>query len=163
MNMRWNLVRGLGLSISVFLAGLSLASFASAQTVTTTPLPATGTVKHTALQSLRQAHKLLVNADHDYDGHRARAAEEVHKAIRELEGTHRAKTVQSGVAPVVTTKPAKVKQPAIHEPQAVSDGQLAQALTILQGVQTELTSHHPKALANVKAAIGQINTALKLK
>jgi hypothetical protein len=156
------LVRGLGLSISVFLAGLSLASLVSAQPVTTTT-SAIGTAKHAVLQSLRQAHKLLVNADHDYDGHRARAAEEVHKAIRELEGKHRVNKAQTGMAPVVTTKPAKVRQPAMHESQANSDAQLRQALTILQGVQTELNSHHPKAFANVTAAIGQINTALRLK
>ncbi len=167
--MRCNSIRGLGLSISVILGGLNLASFASAQTITTSP-PANATTKHAgcvlALENLRQAHRLLVEADHDYDGHRARAAEEVHKAIRELEGKHQAKRVQLGLAPaahVVTNNGQRVKQPAIHEPQANSDAQLHRAQAILQGVQTGLNSHHPKAAANVAAAITEITTALALK
>ena len=119
------------------------------------PSPANGTTKHTALENLRQAHRLLVKADHDYDGHRARAAEEVHKAIRELEGKHHAKKVQTGRGPRCRHQAPKVKQPAIHEAQASSDAQLRQALTILQGVQAELNSRHPKAAANVTAAIAK--------
>ena len=117
------------------------------------------------MENLRQAHKLLVNADHDYDGHRARASEEVHKAIRELEGKHHAKKVVSGnvpsAAPVV--KPAKHKEPAVHESQASSDEQLQQALQLLQSAQAEINSKHPKAAGNVTAAIREINTALKIK
>jgi hypothetical protein len=121
MNMRWNIICGLGVSILTFLGAVKIAS---AQTATV-PVSATTSAKHAALENLRQAHKLLVNADHDYDGHRARAAEEVHKAIRELEGKHRAKKVVSGTGTVVV-KPAKPKQPASHEPQAASDAQLQQ-------------------------------------
>jgi hypothetical protein len=63
------------------------------------------------------------------------------------------------VAPIVP----KVKQPAIHEAQASSDAQLRQAQAILQTVQSELNSHHPRAAGNVTAAIRDLNTALKLK
>ncbi len=163
--MRWNSVRSLGLSISVFLGGLSLASFASAQAIATPPR-ANGTTKHAELESLRQAHRLLVEADHDYDGHRAKAAEAVHKAIKELEGKHHGKKVQpgsAGAAAGVTIKPPKAKLPAIHEAQANSDAQLRQAQAILQEVQAELNSHHPKAAAHTAAAMTEINTALRLK
>ncbi len=94
--MRRNLFGGLGLSISVFLGALSLASLASAQATTT---PATPSAHAQLLKTLRQAHHLLVNADHDYDGHRAKAAEEVHKAIKELEGKHHGKKAQSATTP----------------------------------------------------------------
>jgi hypothetical protein len=157
---------GLGLTIAAFLGSLSLASLASAQTVATPP--AAGTAKHAVMESLRQAHRLLVEADHDYDGHRAKAAEAVHRAIRELEGKHHGKKVQAGSvaaagAGAVISKPAKVKQPAVHEAQANSDAQLRQAQAILQQVQAELNAHHPKAVAHTTEAITEINTALSLK
>jgi hypothetical protein len=159
---------GLGLTIAVFLGSLSLVSLTSAQTVATPP--AAGTAKHAVMESLRQAHRLLVEADHDYDGHRAKAAEAVHRAIRELEGKHHGKKVQSGSvagaaagAGAVISKPAKVKQPAVHEAQANSDAQLHQAQAILQQVQTELNSHHPKAAAHTTEAITEITTALSIK
>ena len=125
----------------------------------------TASGKHAALENLHKAHKLLVTADHDYDGHRARAAEEVHKAIRELEGNHHHKKV-SGTAPVtapVIAKPAKPKQHAMHEPQASSDAQLQEALQLLAASTTEINSKHPKAAANVAEAIQELNTALKIK
>jgi len=149
------------LSISVFLSGLSLASFAAAQTS-----PVVTSTHAQLIHSLRQAHHLLVAADHDYDGHRARAAEEVHKAIKELEGKHNVKGILPGstsTATVVANKVSKVRQPAMRESQSNSDAQLRQAQAILQGALAELNSHHPRASANVNAAIAQICTALKLK
>jgi hypothetical protein len=50
-------------------------------------------------EALHRAHHLLVEADHDYDGHRARAAHEVHLAIEELGGHgHHAVTSVGGTA-----------------------------------------------------------------
>jgi hypothetical protein len=114
------------------------------------------------VKELRAAHRLLAEADRDYDGHRARAAEAVHKAIRELVGNHHpAKAAGSGAAGAAAA--AVKKQPAIHEAQANSDAQLRQAQGILQTVQAELNAHHPKAATHVTLAIGEINTALKIK
>ena len=70
--MRTNLLRGLGVSTSVVLSVLSLASYTSAQAATT-PVSTTTSGKHAALENLHKAHRLLVTADHDYDGHRARS------------------------------------------------------------------------------------------
>ena len=145
--MRLNWTCGIG--VLTFLFGLALGSTTSAQVVPTT--------KAELIQELRSAHKLLVEADHDYDGHRAKAAAEVHKAIRELEGKHHSKKPHATVA---KTKPAK--EPAVHEPQATSDAQLQQAQAILQGVQSKMNSY-PKVTANVTAAITEISTALKIK
>jgi len=159
--MRRNLICSLGLSISVFVGGLGLASFASAQS--TTAPPASTPAKHAALETLRQAHRLLVHADHDYDGRRARAAEEVHKAIKDLEGKHAPKNVQPGSAPAVASQPAKVKQPKMHESQGNSDAQMRQALQLLQTALPQISSKHPHATARVTAAIHEINVALKIK
>jgi hypothetical protein len=159
--MFYNLIYKHGRSKLAFLGILGLASFASAQTLVVTS--AGSAAKHVELQDLRQAHKLLAEADHDYDGHRARAAEEVHKAIRELESKHRPKKVVTGQSPVVTAKPVKVKQPAVHESQTTSDAQLRQALQLLESAAPEINSKHPKAASNVAAAIQELNTALKIR
>ncbi len=163
--MRTNWICGIGVSMLALVVGLAVNSASYAQATSTVPSAHQGQ-KAALIKQLRCAHKLLAEADHDYDGHRARAAEEVHKAIRDLEGKHRSTKVHTGTTitpPVVTTKPPHVKRPALREPQGTSDGQLRQALSILQTVQTELNGHHPKAAANVAAAVGQINTALSIK
>jgi hypothetical protein len=118
------------------------------------------------VEQLRAAHKLLVEADHDYSGHRARAAEEVHKAIKELTGYHHPKVTQPGTTSTAATssiKPSKVQQSAGAEAQATSDAQLRQAQTILSGVQGKLNSRHHKAAANVQAALAEITMALSVK
>jgi hypothetical protein len=169
--MRYHSKNGLGASISIVSSVLSLAFLASAQAAsaqasTTAATPAA----HAGLiSSLRHAHSLLVHADHDYDGHRAKAAEEVHKALVDL-GYHHKKA--SSTASVV--KGAAVSTPGaaavasgkhhMHESQAKSDAQLKQALQILQEASSVLgNGKHPKANANINAAIAQINTALSLK
>jgi len=168
MNMRCNQFCGLGLSITVFLGGLSLASIASAQTIATPP-PANGTATHAGhgvvVAELRRAHRLLVEADHDYDGHRAKAAQAVHAALKELGYQHKkvqpvSPAANGAVAPPAT---AKARQPKMHEPQATSDAQLREALQILQGTLTQMKGKHPKATANLNTAVVEINTALGIK
>jgi len=166
------------LSLLVIPAGLGLAPVAVAQTTTTKP-SVTGmnpTGPSTAIQSLREAHKLLTEADHDYEGHRAKAAEEVHKAIKELESKHHHKgagaesigegtahsgTAQKGLGHAGATGAKKSEK--TREPQATSDSQLKQALSLLQAAQSELASQNQKAAANVTAAVSEIKTALSIK
>ena len=119
----------------------------------------------TAYHHSRSARRLLVAADHDYNGHRAKAAHEVTQALKEL-GYHPKKhsigfTRQNGA--LVAAKAARTAQARVHEPQATSDAQLQQAQQLLQGALTRLTSTHPKATANVQTAITEINTALAIK
>jgi hypothetical protein len=124
-------------------------------------------LNHTqVINALQSAQTLLVAADHDYAGHRALAAKEVHKALAEL--GH--KKGQTGVPPktataaTAATKTTHAGRTADHEAQATSDAQLRQALQILQGVVPHINStRHPQAATNVQAAIGQINTALAIK
>jgi hypothetical protein len=155
--------RYLGIGVLTLLLGLILGSAAPAQAIIAPKVK--NREKAELLKELHAAHKLLAEADRDYDGHRAKAALEVHKAIKELGGRLHLK--KGSTTPTTPTAPPAAKTtgklPAVREPQAVSDGQLNQARSILQGLQTELSAHHPKAGANVTAAIAEIDTALKIK
>ena len=81
--------------------------------------PSTDVQTLEVLKELHHAHRLLEEANHDYDGHRAKAAEELHKAIKALEAT-----VPHHHHPAVTTKPP-VKEPAVREDQEHGHGALA--------------------------------------
>lgn len=214
--MRWNPVCQFGLSIAVCLTGLSLASWAAAQTAVTPPSKTTTTTppaKHSATapatgstaplttgtgkhgghsgvgEELRRAHHLLVHADHDYDGHRAKAAHAVHMALEELGHHHHHSSTSgtsstpitssaptagsklaSGAKSAVSTKPAAgtaaVPRAAHsgssggHESQAASDTQLREAEHLLQASLMKISTRHPGAAAHVKHAIAEINVAL---
>jgi hypothetical protein len=157
---RW--IYGIGVLAFGLVAVVALESTAFANKIARTAVIGE---KSTVLHELRTAHKLLVEADHDYDGHRVKAAEEVHRAIRELEGKHSEK---STVAVSATTTPAVKKHAKVHEPkakeaQAMSDGQLSKALGILKTVQSQIPSSHPKAGTQVSDAIANLNMALSIK
>lgn len=118
------------------------------------------------LDQLRSAHKLLASADHDYDGRRAKAMEEIHKAIHEIEGKH--KKIVTTTTPVTTTPAVvattpKVKKAKVMESQAASDAKLHEAMDILAGVQGEISAHHPKAKSHVDAAMGHLKVALNIR
>jgi hypothetical protein len=104
---------------------------------------------------LRTAHARLQQADHDYQGHRARAANHVVSALRHLGAPG---LPGSGIAPGVG-----------RLPQAQSDGYLRDALFRLNQVQNELgtrvnrVAHHGSARSQVSAAIGEINLALSIR
>lgn len=121
---------------------------------------------------LRSAHRLLAEANHDYEGHRAQAAKEVHQAIKELKGEHHGKKgdhskpcdhAKQCKHPSSDKESKHGKEAAVHEPQAISDAQLRQAESLLQKVQAELNTRSPKAATKVKEAIAQIETALKIR
>jgi hypothetical protein len=158
--MHWNWFSAIGVSFLALVIGLATAATSIAQAAA----PQAGAKKEKShlLKELHSAHKLLSEADRNYDGHRAKAAEEVHKAIQELEGKPHPKKATTAVPPAVTGKP-KAKTPPMHEAQATSDDQLRKAQTILEGVQPHLKTHHPKAAANVAAAIDELKTALSIK
>jgi hypothetical protein len=116
---------------------------------------------HTILAELHQAHHLLSLANHDYSGHRAKAHQEVGRAI------HLLHTHPHHVAHVA--KHGKGR-PAIHEAQQISDAQMLQAAQNLQTIIGQLTALQSTPLAhpNVNAAgsalqqaIVQINLGLK--
>jgi thermostable 8-oxoguanine DNA glycosylase len=135
-------------SLIVVLVAVGFADLAQA---------AVTTANSQAVQALKTAHALLATADHDYQGHRAVADQEVRKAMAALGYRYRK-------ARTVSTVPAvAAPQPSMHKPQANSDAQLAQARQILQGVLAQAGASHRKAAAHLQAAIVHINAALSVK
>ncbi len=120
------------------------------------------------MQSLQAAHKLLSEADHDYQGHRHLAAEEVHQAMEELGHQHHKSGIVAGstATGVLVARPKNAAHSAhgkVHESQAESDSQLQQAQQVLEAALQRLGASHAKAAANVRAAIAQINVALSVR
>jgi len=95
------------------------------------------------VQSLRQAYSLLETADHDYKGHRARAMRLIEAACKSLGSS--AKGDGQG-----------------DEPQSQSDSQLQQALSLLQGVQGNVSGSNARAAKHVEQAIKELKTALSI-
>jgi hypothetical protein len=96
------------------------------------------------IQTLRQAYSLLEAADHDYDGHRAKAMHHIAMACRVL-GTS-VKGDGHG-----------------DEAQSQSDGQLQQAQSLLQGVESTIAASNAHAGKQVTEAIAELTTALSVK
>jgi hypothetical protein len=105
--------------------------------------PAEAKVVSAEVPSLRQAYALLSSADHDYQGHRARAMKLIEAACRALGST--VKGDGQG-----------------DEPQSQSDGQVQQALALLQSVKGAV-SGNPRASHHVERAIKELDTALSIK
>jgi hypothetical protein len=133
-------------SAGLLVTGLLLADQAGAVAVAK---QTTATAK--LIQELKAARALLHRANHDYDGHRAKAIHHVTHAIHALEGT-----------PVPKHHAAKAKGPAVHEPQSVSDAQLQQALQQIKMVQTQLAGG-TTASTHLADAVVQLETALKIR
>jgi hypothetical protein len=122
------------------------------------------------LTSLHQAKTLLDTAIHDYDGHRAKAVEELHHALHELSPHHHNKGAKGTGATATATKEAEKvankeapKGTTPGETQAQSDMQLKQALQILGGLNGQIPAAHPKASEHLRNAVSELNVALKIK
>ena len=162
--MRRKLILGIVLALCAIMATAVAPSSALAKK--------TGAAKNAGksiIEDLRAAHKLLSEADHDYDGHRHLAAEAVHRAIEELEGEHHKKhaVAKSSAASEEPEKAAAPVQAAggkeSKESQEKSDAQLRQAKELIAGVQEKLTKKHAKAGGHAATALSEIDTALKTK
>jgi hypothetical protein len=98
------------------------------------------------VQAVTQAYRLLSQADHDYQGHRAKAMKHLHQAGRvlgvSLKGDGKAK-----------------------EDQGSSDSQLKQAQSTLQQMSGSNVGgkRHQKAMHHVHSALSEISTALSIK
>jgi hypothetical protein len=103
-------------------------------------------------EDLYHAKHWLEKADRDYDGHRARAVEEVRHALQHL-----------GHDP--NAHPTKIPTKPVHEKQWKSDDQLRHARKLLKEAETHLSGKGgPKrqdALADIARAVGEIDVALK--
>jgi hypothetical protein len=126
----------------------------------TKPVPPPDPAVAAYVTQLHAVIKTLNEADHDYDGHRAKAVHLTHKAIHILHPHH--KPPQPGTT-TTTVKPA-VKAPPTKEAQAISDAQLTNAMNALAKLQPQLaTAGHTKASAEVLEAIAELKVALSIK
>jgi hypothetical protein len=150
--------------------GFALVSTASAAdarpvggrgTAISGPVKGANTANSGATATLRQVHTLLATADHDYNGHRAKAAQHVTQALRELGGHHAGANHKAG-----TGQGRAAGQNAagnrVRLPQAQSDAQLQKALQLLGGLGGQI-QNHPTAAGHVQSAITELNTALKIR
>ena len=159
--------RSLMLCAFALVGALSVAGPAAAISPT---LAANKANKMGELATLHAAKKLLVSADHDYKGHRAKAVHEVTEAIHELEYHHKAAgttgvkhaAATGSTTPRVHANGGGQQHAKLREPQANSDQQLQAAMALLQKAAAGLNSgNHPKALGHVNAAIESLQLALK--
>ncbi len=133
-----------------------------------------GGAKTAEIEELHKAKGLLEKADHDYDGHRARAVEDIDKAIHALH--HKAGKAgkgeeKKGEEKKEEKKGEERKAGEKKEPQKKSDAQLHEAIKILEEVEKQLHEkhakgageHHGKAAEDVKRAIVQLHDALKIR
>jgi hypothetical protein len=145
-------------AVAALSVGLFAVPASAANPPATKAAKATTTTSST-LTALHQAKTLLDTAIHDYDGHRAKAVEEVHHAIKELSPHHNgvghkgAKTAAAATGAKQTTTPGETQQQ--------SDAQLKQALEILSGLHQN--QGNAKVGTHLTNAITELNTALKIK
>jgi hypothetical protein len=132
------------------------------------------------LAQLHTAHALLLKADHDYSGHRAKAAHEVSEAIHAITGhKHVAGAGQNkGGLNVAGQNKGGLNAAGQNNgglnaagqnnvgagkmPQAQSDAHLKQAAQILTQALSQMPAGH-QATGKVQAAVTHIGTALKIK
>jgi hypothetical protein len=110
-----------------------------------------------AIQVLRSVRRTLDAADHDYGGHRAEAVRYVGAAERQLREA-------LGLPGTGQLPPG----PHFPEPQIISDRQLATCIpvlvntgTFLSQANTDFGGHRARAIADLRAAIAELELALE--
>lgn len=123
---------------------------------------------HIIAGELKAAHKYLAEANHDYQGHRAKAQHEITQAIHQLEKHHHKHHKTSFNATSNYPHPHHHHHTANHkEPQALSDSQVKVAGIIVDGALRQLSqlpqdAHTVQAEKDLRAAEHQIHLALKV-
>jgi len=123
---------------------------------------------HQVIGELKAAHKYLEAANHDYQGHRAKASHEITQAIHQLEKHHHAHHKTPLNVTVAHPHPKHHHHlKGITEPQALSDAQVRIAGNIVAGALQQLSSlpqdkHTIQAEKDLQAAQVQIATALRV-
>jgi hypothetical protein len=106
------------------------------------------------IAQLRSTIGVLKQADHDYQGHRVKAIQQIHLALKALApGKHAHAKLPSGNGKL---------------PQDVSDGLLKKAIQQLNTVQAALANstgpgNRPAAVTAIQNAITELQTALKIR
>jgi len=120
---------------------------------------------------LRQAYIALASANHDYDGHRAKAMAAVKKGVKilgkavEKHGTPAQKAaLLADEAAILQAEQAAAQMQMFHEPQPASDLALRTGHELLKKLRPTLMEHKEKrVLGDVDAAIREVRTALKIR
>jgi hypothetical protein len=167
---------GLALVAVLFLAMAIMPAEAAAPAAAAAQAAKAATASPFAAQvaALHQARELLVNADHDYKGHRAEAVKLVTAAIHELHPHHaKGAHAKGGAGKGAAKAHAGAKQGAGKGtgntmPQEVSDGHLKQAMSQIAAVQTQLAGAGGQGPAAAAAtalgkAVQELQTALSIK
>ena len=131
--------------------------------------------QHQVITELKATRALLEKANHDYDGHRAKAVHEITHAIHLLEHGKHHPNPQAANGNANGNKPTaaggkKAKKAAGNaakpkEPQGESDKQLKHAIEILHRVEKQLHGqgqHHHHAAEAIHKAIHELHVALKV-
>jgi len=162
--------------LAALVAALAFVPAAHAQKTTPPPAkPAQEAAKEqkklVEAEALGEAYILLAGANHDYDGHRAKAMHQVHEAIKILDAgiLKKGTPVQKAMAAQEERALAAAKEgakaaPKVHENQKASDDQLRAAAKLLLEVRGVLAANKQvKPLEHVDNAIKQIDIALKVR
>jgi hypothetical protein len=109
----------------------------------------------TLVGELHQTRVLLQQANHDYDGYRAKAVHDLGQAMRALDPNHKHKLPPSS-------------NPGAGEDQRFSDAQLNQAGKQVQIIMSQLatgaaTPQTTSAMQHMQNALGHLSTALKIR
>jgi hypothetical protein len=104
-----------------------------------------GAAKNSEISLLQNAYVLLSQANHDYDGHRVKAMQSIHKAALLLKVNLQSKG-------------------DVHEDQSTSDAKLQEAQKLLKQARTFATGKSTrKFLKHLDTAIGHLSNALATK
>ena len=169
------------LTVPVLLAGLLLAAESRADNKPKAQQPAanknksvpplTEQIKFEEAAMLRNAFLMLAAANHDYNGHRAKAMHAAKTAFKILDGSvmkhgtaqQKAATTKENAA-ILNAEQAVKNTPTLHERQPASDTQLRKAAEKLAEVRpTVVTYQQKEILKHVDAAIKEIKTALTIR
>jgi hypothetical protein len=122
-------------------------------------------------EALLKVYVMLAEADHDYDGHRAKAMGQVKDALKILDasimkkGSPAEKAITAAeVTMAKVAVAARDKGPAIIEGQRASDKQIRAAHELLHKVKNSLTlTKQGRPLEHVEFALKELDIALKVK
>jgi hypothetical protein len=128
-------------------------------------------LKFKEAEALREIYIVLAGANHDYDGHRAKAMGQIQSAVKLLDkavaknGSVNAKTASAYEDAVAGAAKLAAKGAAtVHELQSVSDARLKKALLGLAEVRpTPVQLKQKNVLNHVDTAIKELNIALKIR
>ena len=159
------------LTLPVLLASLLSAAESRADNKSKPVLPFTEQIKLEEAAMLRKIYVALAAANHDYDGHRAKAMHAAKTGFKILEGSvmkhgtaeQKAAMVKENTA-INKAEEATKKIRMLHERQPASDTQLRNAASGLAEVRPTLVTYQQKeVLKHVDAAVREIKTALIIR